>query len=283
MSFVLAAWDKLPVIIRAIIIGSVVAAVGEAPRNALIFANVKFAPVFPWAVVAMGIYLCLFWWYFGGHGWPARTAEIRRARLRQRLPSGRALRQALITAGFATIALRAALDVVRRLSTRPAQDLTSPEVLNRYPFVTVLSLLIMTAAIAGIVEEAAFRGYMQKPIEERHGPTVAILLVSVLFCAAHYRVEAPDAWPWLIFTPAYFATGVTLGMLAYLTNSIVIGVFVHATVDAVALLRYWWIGIPKSVWEVGFDSLFWTECAIVFVSGGATLCALRRLAARRHA
>jgi membrane protease YdiL (CAAX protease family) len=192
------------------------------------------------------------------------------------------LRDALVAAGFATIALRATLDIVRRLSTRPAQDLTSPDVLNRHPFVTVLSLLMMTAAIAGIVEEAAFRGYMQKPIEERHGATVAILLVSVLFCAAHYRFEAADPWPWLIFTPAYFVTAATLGTLAYLTNSIVIGVFVHSMIDAVALLRYWWTGIPKSVWEVGFDSLFWTECTILFVFGGATVWALRRLAAAKQ-
>lgn len=232
------AWRKLPVVVRAILVASIVGAVGQAPRNTLIFANLKLSPALPWAVLVIGLYLSLFWWYFGGHGWPRSTAQTRRACLRGKLPRGRVLRRAMIAGAFATVTLRAMLDVLRRLSTRPTQDLTSPGVLNRYPFVTILLLLSVTAAMAGIVEEAAFRGYMQKPIEERHGPVVAILFVSIVFSAAHYRFDAPDPWPWLIFTPAYFSVGLVLGTLAYFTDSIVIGVFVHTLVDAVALLRY---------------------------------------------
>lgn len=274
-------WKKLPVVVRAVVVGSIVGAVGYAPRNALIFGNLKLFPTFPWAVLVMGAYLGLFWWYLGGHGWPRNTAEARRARLRGRLPSGRILKWAIVTGVFATITLRALLDIARRLSIRPSQDLTSPEALNKYPFATILLVLLMISAVAGIVEEAAFRGYMQKPIEERHGPFVAILLVSLLFCLAHYRFEATDPWPWLIFTPAYFAAGVTLGTFAYLCDSIVIGVFVHGLIDAAALLRYWWLGIPQSVWQAGFDAPFQVECAVAVVFGAATVWGLRRVALLR--
>ncbi len=226
----------------------------------------------------MALYLGLFWWYLGGHGWPRSTAATRRARLRGRLPRGQILKWALITGAFATVTLRAILDITRRLSIRPAQDLTSPEVLNKYPFVTILLVLLMISAVAGIVEETAFRGYMQRPIEERHGPVIAILLVSFLFCLAHYRFEARDPWPWLTFTPVYFVVGATLGTLAYLTDSIVVGIFVHALIDAAALLRYWWLGIPNSVWQAGFDAPFWAECAIALVFGLATVWGLRKVA-----
>ncbi len=274
-------WQRLPVAVRAVVIGSIVGVVGYAPRNALIFGNLKSFPTFPWSALVTAAYLGLFWWYLGGHGWPRSTAEIRRARLRGTLPRGQILKWALVTGIFATVTLRALLDIARRLSNRPAQDLTSPEVLNRYPFATILLMLLMISAFAGIVEEAAFRGYMQKPIEKRHGPVAAILLVSVLFCVAHYRFEAPDPWPWLIFTPAYFAVGVTLGTLAYLTDSIVIGVFVHGLIDAAALLRYWRLGIPRSVWQAGFDAALRVECAIAVVFGFATVWGLRRLALLR--
>ncbi len=274
-------WKRFPVVVRAVFIGCVVASVGYAPRNALIFGNLKRFPTLPWGVLVMALYLGLFWRYLGGHGWPRSSAEIRRARLRGTLPRGQILKWAVVTGVFATVTLRAMLDIARRLSNRPAQDLTSPEALNKYPFATMLLVLLMISAVAGIVEEVAFRGYTQKPIEERHGPVVAILLVSILFCLAHYRFEARDPWPWLIFTPAYFAVAATLGTLAYLTDSIVIGVFVHGLIDAAALLRYWWLGIPKSVWEAGLDAPFWVECATALVFGLATVWALRKVAVVR--
>src|SRR5262245_10413912 len=53
------------------------------------------------------------------------------------------------------------------------------------PFVTLFLLLVMASVVAGVVEETAFRGYMQLPIERRHGPVAAILLNGVVFGFAH--------------------------------------------------------------------------------------------------
>jgi membrane protease YdiL (CAAX protease family) len=43
----------------------------------------------------------------------------------------------------------------------------------------------MSALVAGFCEEAAFRGYMQGPIERRYGPVVAILATGIAFGFAH--------------------------------------------------------------------------------------------------
>lgn len=150
---------------------------------------------------------------------------------------------------------------------------------DRYPALTVFVLFLATAAIAGIVEEAAFRGYMQEPIEKAYGPRFAILFTSLLFCAAHYRPEALDPWPWMIFIPAYFAVGVAFGTLAYLANSIVIGVVCHVLIDLAALLRYWRWGVPRSVWEVGFDRSFWLDTAFLLAFGALSLRAFMKLSA----
>jgi membrane protease YdiL (CAAX protease family) len=43
----------------------------------------------------------------------------------------------------------------------------------------------MGALIAGVAEESAFRGYMQRPIERRHGLMVAVLITGTTFAVAH--------------------------------------------------------------------------------------------------
>ena len=52
------------------------------------------------------------------------------------------------------------------------------------PRATVLALLLMAAPVAGVVEEAAFRGYMQGPIERQYGLIVAILVTGTMFAVA---------------------------------------------------------------------------------------------------
>ncbi len=148
---------------------------------------------------------------------------------------------------------------------------------DRYPTFTILLMLLTTAAMAGLVEEASFRGYIQEPIEKRHGPKFAIIFTSVLFCFAHYRPGAKDSWPWMIFTPAYFAVGVALGMLAYLTNSIVVGAICHALIDAAGFLRYWHWGVPQSIWRVGLDRSFWLDTIVLIIFGTLTVWAFTRL------
>ena len=44
----------------------------------------------------------------------------------------------------------------------------------------------MGSLVAGIAEESGFRGYMQGPIEPRHGPVIAFLVTGGLFGFAHF-------------------------------------------------------------------------------------------------
>jgi membrane protease YdiL (CAAX protease family) len=53
----------------------------------------------------------------------------------------------------------------------------------------------MSAPIAGIVEEAAFRGYMQRPIEQAHGIGLAILITGTMFALVHLDFT-PIVWPY---------------------------------------------------------------------------------------
>jgi predicted RNA-binding Zn ribbon-like protein len=45
----------------------------------------------------------------------------------------------------------------------------------------ILPIMIMNAIVAGVAEEAAYRGYMQGMLERRFSATVAVALVTIVF------------------------------------------------------------------------------------------------------
>ncbi|MGA7379984.1 MAG: CPBP family intramembrane glutamic endopeptidase [Terriglobales bacterium] len=138
--------------------------------------------------------------------------------------------------------------------------------------------MIGAAAEAGIVEEAAFRGYMQESLEEQFKPGVAVVVTAVLFGLAHIANGRQEI-AWLL---PYTMFGAILGILAYTTNSIVPGILLHSGVDAV---RFWlvWRSRPTAphplLWQSRPDATFWLNLAVGAVFAAAAIIAQRRLAA----
>jgi membrane protease YdiL (CAAX protease family) len=162
-----------------------------------------------------------------------------------------------------------------RIPPLPLEDL------SRYPFFTVLCILLAVAAEAGIVEEAAFRGYMQAPIERRYGPRVAIAVVAVLFGCVHLANGSHE----LLWLPVYSLVGVILGALAYLTNSILPGMVLHAALDTFRFLVAWRLGAApqeRLIWQSGPDASFWISVGTVVILGAVAIWAYRKLAVVAH-
>jgi len=272
------AWQGLPVLLRALAAGVLVVGTGLLPWDLLVRVNARVVESIPWTVPVMAAYLCLWWWYLRGRGWPRSTGEIRRRDLRGEIPPRRLWLWSLAAGGVGAGALWAITDLARRLSPQPERDLIPPERLAEYPPFTLLFLLLMTAAVSGVVEEAAFRGYMQAPLERRYGPWIAIFVVGAFSGLASFRMEASDVIPWLFFVPIYFAGAVIFGALACLSGSIRPGVICHTAFNTASLLCYWRYGVPKSVWETGFNAPFRAQCAVALVFVVATVLLFRRLA-----
>jgi hypothetical protein len=84
----------------------------------------------------------------------------------------------------------------------------------------------MSSIVAGVVEEAAFRGYMQAPFEERYGPGWAILATTMVFVLVHIPGRPGVSYADL-FLVAW--ASVNYGILTYLTRSILPGLLLHAS------------------------------------------------------
>jgi membrane protease YdiL (CAAX protease family) len=261
-------WRRVPVVIRAVVIGLVVSGAGVIPwagiagYRFLAGWNLIVAPTFPWAVAPMALYLWLYWRYLGGAGWPRATADSRRASLRANNLPGTAWGLAVVGGLLGLAATLPLLRIMGRLFALPheAQPVATPAGM---PAATVVTLLTMSAIVAGVVEEAAYRGYMQGQIERRYGPFVAILITGTVFGLGHYNHHPASV---LMMLPYYIWIAAVYGGLAYVTRSILPGLVLHGAGDVFSMIREWSAGMAEwqlpatsptpLIWDTGIDAAF---------------------------
>jgi len=275
-----ALWERIPVAVRAVLTGALAAAAGTLPWAALVEANLSHGSMVPWAVPPTALYLWLYWRFARGDGWPPSTSQARRSSCRpNRLPDelwGMALLAGVLGLGALLLVQR----VQSRLVTLPQQQDIDP---SQYPFLTVLAWVVMSALVAGVAEETSFRGYLQGPIERRHGPVIAILLTGTLFGLAHATHAEFD----LTLMPFYLGVAAVYGTLAYLTSSIYPGMLLHAGGNVLAALGLLTTGASEwqagpvgqpLIWETGADAEFWFTVAIALIVTAAAVFAYAALA-----
>jgi membrane protease YdiL (CAAX protease family) len=187
---------------------------------------------------------------------------------------------ALLAGGLGLVAVVLLQGVINRVVTLPQQRHLD---VSPYPLLTVLLWVLMGSVVAGVAEEASFRGYMQGPIERRHGPVIAILVTGSLFGLAHFT--HPEVT--LILMPYYLAVAAVYGALAYLTNSILPSMVLHAggnvlgALDLFARGRSEWqaSSTPKPlIWDTGADASFWISLVAALIAAAAAVWAYATLA-----
>jgi membrane protease YdiL (CAAX protease family) len=86
-----------------------------------------------------------------------------------------------------------------------------------------VAFYILAIAVAPLLEEFGFRGWIQRPLEKRWGAQTAIAVTAVLFALAHFEPQA---------VPVRLASGLVLGHAVYATRSIWAGVALHVSWNA---------------------------------------------------
>jgi membrane protease YdiL (CAAX protease family) len=208
----------------ALLMGLTITLVGTMPWVVLIRLNVREHPELPWAAVTTAGWLIIMLVWLSGRGWPRSTSAFRRFHCRLWRPQPRAWSGDSLATILSLIGAMVGLSVVYVLigASRPPVDV-SP-----YPTTAVrFSVLLMGPAVAGVVEEMAFRGYMQSYLE-RIGPTFAILVTSRAFTLLH----ATHGLAYLLaVAPGFFLASVVYGYLALKSGSILPGMALHFAGD----------------------------------------------------
>ena len=245
--------------------------------------NLRFLQVVPWAIVPMAIYLVVYWRYIGGRMGSDGNAHVRRADLRANPLTADAWSLAIFTGLVGFAGLLALVALMARLVALPEAAPLVPPV--GMPAITIFMLLVMSSIVAGVTEEAGFRGYMQGRIERRYGVAVAILVNGAMFGLLHF-LNHPEAV--MVMLPYYIAVAAVYGGLTWAADSILPALVLHVGGDVWSLTRLWLTGrpewqvstSPRLVRETGMDASFFVAVVAVVVLGSAVfgLCrALRRL------
>lgn len=266
-------WLALPVSIRAIVSGILISLI---PANVwpplLVGLGVPAASIIE--LVFLGLYV---WWASGG-GPPERARAARAVAFRRRTLSPEQWFWGLIAAFCFAATVHAAIVLLFRFVPFPIGAFR-----HGYDFSFIPSLplkwiaVVVSATSAGICEETGFRGYMQQPIEQRHGAPIAILVSSLFFTLVHLT----KAWAMVGMVPIVLGAGLLLGLLAWCSGSLIPCMIGHVLMD-IGLFGYWWTGIAgdfsqRPILETGIDRPFLITCLAFALTLIILLIAARRL------
>jgi membrane protease YdiL (CAAX protease family) len=263
---------KLPISLRAIVSGLLIALVA-ANVWLLLLLNLGA----PLAAIGEAIFLALYVWWAGGGGPPYATQVARGKAFRRGALSPRQWFWTVIAAFFFAATVHASIVLLFRFVSYPMAAFRQGYDFSFIPSLRLKWLAVVVSAIsAGICEETGFRGYMQRPIEQRHGARVAILISSLFFTAVHLT----KGWATAGMVPIVFGAGVLLGLLAWSSGSLIPGMIGHVLMD-IGLFSYWWTGIAGDftlppISNTGIDRFFVITCATLAASLLIVLLAISR-------
>lgn len=271
-------WMKLPISLRAIISGLLIALVA-ANVWPLLLLNLGA----PLAAIGEAIFLALYVWWARGGGPPGTTQAARAKVFRRGTLSPRQWFWAVIAGLFFAATVHASIVLLFRFVSYPMAAFRHGYDFSFIPSLPLKWLAVVVSAIsAGICEETGFRGYMQRPIEQRHGARVAILISSLFFTAVHLT----KGWAIAGMVPIVFGAGVLLGLLAWSSESLIPGMIGHVLMD-IGLFSYWWTGIAGDftllpISKTGIDRFFVITCTTLAASLLIVLLAISRFRRERR-
>jgi membrane protease YdiL (CAAX protease family) len=266
-------WAKLPVSVLAVVAGLVIALV---PANVwpLLLLNLGA----PLASIVEALFLGLYLWWASGGGPPRAMKAIRATVFRRGPLTSTQWLWGVIGALFFAVTVHASIVLLFRLVPFPLAAFRHGYDFSFIPSPSLRWLaVVVSAASAGICEETGFRGYMQVPIERRHGAPPAILISSLFFMALHLN----KAWATPGMIPIVFGAGVLLGVLARFSGSLTFVMIGHTVMD-IGLFAYWWTGIAgdftaRPISETGVDRPFVIACVVLVGSLLIFFLAISRL------
>lgn len=269
-------WQRIPVVIRAIVLGLLISVIGVYAWPVIAMLVPSFG-----SIIVMSIALLSYWKYFSGSWWPKATAEARANSFRATKLSLGVWKWGLVGAALFVVLVQSSLVVTFRIIEFPVAQFTSGFNFDALPLGFAWLAIVMSSLVAGICEETGFRGYMQVPLEKRYGSKVGIAIVSIMFTVFHLQ----QAWALPILFHL-FAIGALLGILAYVSGSLVPSIIAHAVVD-IFNFSYWWSDVAgkferRPILETGIDFHFVGWFIILGASIVLFFVVVRRIGAVRQ-
>lgn len=214
---------------KPILTGLLILIGAQVPWLVLSRWNASLRPDIPWAALVTLAYVAVLVVWLNGSGPPSRSRSTRQRRLRL-WPQASFVRdrETIVWAVAGLLVLSLLWTMTGRLAQMPDLD-AYPTTAYRW------SMFLMGGLMAGIIEESAFRGYMQSGIEEFDSKN-AIWITSLVFAASHITHGLTAV---LLLGPGFFVASMLYGTLARATGTILPGMLIHVLGD----LSYVYFGV----------------------------------------
>lgn len=204
-------------ILKPVLGGLLIAAAGIGPWLVLSGWNRTVRPDIPWAAAATLGYVAV---AAGGLAWFIRRGHPGLLRIwpPQRAADADFVSMPALLGGFLLLYIA----WIAIAWTSPVPDLSAfPTTAYRW------SMFLMGGLMSGVVEEVAYRGFMQKQLE-RVVPTQAIAITSAVFVLSHITQGLGAV---LVLGPGLFIASYLYGLLAQRTGTILPGIAIHVIGD----------------------------------------------------
>lgn len=265
-------WMKVPLVLRSILIGFGVSTLGVSIWTILVISRLPG----PWSVLLMAAFLILFWMYFSGKWKPSNTQAFRRFCIRKTNLKRPVWIWGLIASFLIFLFVNASFMLNFRFVEFQPEIFKNLSALNDLPALQAWSIIIGISITAGVCEEIGYRGYLQKPLEQKYGPIVAVSISSIIFIVIHLH----QSWLGSIMLPI-IPISFMIGYLAYATNSLIPGIIAHVSFD-IFLSSYWWSDVigtfeHKPISMTGVDNHFIITLMVVLLSTVIVIVAISQL------
>jgi membrane protease YdiL (CAAX protease family) len=256
--------DRIPVPIKAVLIGITVYAIGE--YSSLL--AVSILP-FPFSLIILCLVLFLYLGYFSGRLGKKGPLSVRfRAENFRYINLSKDVWWWGVLAALVFVVVQQSMFVVtfRIFEYKPEVMLTFQFQIRDLPRELWWFFAIASALIAGISEEVGFRGYMQIPMEKKYKPWIANAIISVIFLLFHLN----QAWAEPSMYGILFLSSILIGMLVMASNSLIPGIIAHFAVD-IFNFSYWWSNLAgefnyRPIAETGMDGHFLVWAGVFILS-----------------
>lgn len=268
-------WNKIPAVVRGLIIGMLIQSIGIMPLFFLIQKNIEHTPTFPWSLIAGGLILFLTWNFLTGKKLFFSPSHERADLSGANKLGSKSAGLMMVSGLFLAITLLAFAFLGYMLTEVPLQQIELLTALKKIPLGSSLCLLFIASLASGVIEELAWRGYAQRIIGKGHSAIVAIGVVALAFTIIHFL-------PFPVW-PLFFIGSLGWGFLAYYSNSILPGIIFHTLIDLAAFiwamfnLETFTYVLNYNVFKDGINSPFLILLIIAFASGCLTIVSLIRL------
>lgn len=264
-------WMKVPLTVRSILIGFGVSTIGVSTWVVIS----SFIPG-PWSLFLLAAFLIFYLMYFSGKWKPLNTQAFRRNCMRQTKLKRPVWFWGLIAAFLIFIIVNTGFMLTFRFIEFQPEIFKTLSFLNNLPDLQAWSIIIGISVTAGVCEEIGYRGYLQKPLEQKYGSLVAISISTIIFIVIHMHQAWLDSIMILIIP-----ISVMIGYLAYASDSLIPGIIAHVCFDII-LSSYWWSDVigtfeHKPISMTGIDNHFIIIIAVVLLSTLLFIIAIRKL------